>query len=109
MTYEEIVDKLNNGDKILVNEVSGTQLFMLIHDHVIKNVMVRDALYEFNFIPVDEPTGNCIFIDDNTYPVGSNFKELFRAIIRNYETEQTVGIAINDEYFVLNIEILETK
>lgn len=109
MTYEEIVDKLNNGDKVLVSEVSGTQLFMLIHDHVIHNVWVRDALYEFNFIPVDEPTWDCIFINDELYPAGKSFNELFRAIIRNYETEQTVGIAINDEYFVLNIEILETK
>lgn len=109
MTYEEIVDKLNNGDKVLVSEVSGTQLFMLIHDHVIKNVMLRNTLYEFNFIPVDEPTLNCIFIDDELYPAGKSFNELFRTIIKNYEAEQTVGIAINDEYFVLNIEILETK
>lgn len=109
MTYEKIIDKLNHGDKVLVSEVSGTQLFMLIHDHIIKNVMLRNTLYEFNFIPVDEPTCNCIFIDDNTYPAGSSFDGLFREIVRTYEEKQVIGIAINDEYFILEMEILETK
>lgn len=108
MTYEKIIDKINSGVKVPVSEVSGTQLFMLIHDRIINSIKFRNTLYEFNFIPIEEPTWNCIFIDDELYPVGRSLEELFRTIICYYEEKQVVGIALNDEYYTLEIEVLET-
>ena len=109
MTYEKIIDKINSGVKVPVSEVSGTQLFMLIHDRIINSIKFRNTLYEFNFIPTEEPTWDCIFINDEIYPVGKSLDELFRAIIRSYEEKQIIGIALNDEYYTLEIEVLETE
>ena len=109
MTYEEIINKINSGVKVFANEVSGTQLFMLIHDRIINGVQFRNTLYEFNFIPIEEPTRNCIFINDELYPVGKSLEELFHTIICSYEEKQIIGIALNDEYYTLELEVLETK
>ena len=109
MKYEEIAEKLKKKQMIMSSDVSGMQVFMLLHDRLVKNVKYHDELYEINFIPMEEPMDTTIRIDDKLYPKYRDVDKVFKLIIDLYKKDEPAYIDLDGEYYQIILDILETE
>ena len=105
MLYSDIVTKIRNNETIPASEISGKQIIMLFQDNEIHKVKYENILYEFNLIPVTYAY-ECINIADDLSFDGCN--ELIKAFIKDYNHNKINYIQIEDEYFEIRIDVLET-
>ena len=109
-TYEELTTKLRNKETVLLSDATLTQMFKLIHDKFIKYVAFQGTTYEITFLPVDECDSGCgyISLNENRYPE-NNFFKFITLILKNLDAENNVYLNLEDELFIIHIEILETE
>lgn len=109
MTYEEITTKLRAHECVKLSEISMTQLFMCMHDEIIKNVSLGGDVYELIFIPIEEPVGKVIYMDEQHYPTVSGVFDLLKEIVNSIKKNNSVTMLLEYELFELKVEVLETK
>lgn len=109
MTYNEIITKVHMGQRVYLKDVSGIQFMQLLHDKIIKQIQYDDDVYEINFVPIEEHLANCIYVNDRTYPIGSDTPDIIRKLMRCYKAHEPISMDLDDECFQIIVEVLETK
>ena len=109
MTYTEIVETIRSGKKVNLSLVTMPQVFMCLHDGVVKNVGMDGDVYELIFIPIEEPVGKVIYMDEQHYPTVHGVFELLREIIDSIKENNKITMSLEYEFFELKLEVLETK
>lgn len=107
MIYEEIIDRIKNHGKINASDVTGVQIFMLIHDKIIKNITDSKGEYEFNFVPIDTEEEFCE-INEKTCPDNDAFCRLSRQFVARAKDNLPIYVRMCGEDFELIIEVVET-
>ena len=107
--YNEIAAKVKAGKKISSIGIPGYYFFMLFHDRLIKQLFYKGVTYEMNFIPVDDVPDRCIVINDKTCRDFEVFVTMTTNMLEHYSEGLSVGIQLEDEYFQIIFEVLETN
>lgn len=109
-TYEELATKLRNKEIVLLSDATLTQMFKLIHDKLIQYVVFKGTTYEITFLPVDECDSGCEYIslNENSY-LETQFFPFVGLILKKLDAENNVYLNLEDELFIIHIEILETE
>lgn len=109
MTYFECCEKIRNKEKVSMNEVQGYWIFCMLHDRVMKNVKYKNKTYEVNFLLRENSLGTLFVINETTCKEWDDACTIFSKIVNNIEDcGNRVSICIDDEYFEIELEILET-
>jgi len=109
MTYIEIVEKIRGGEKVNLSTVTMPQVFMCMHDRVVKNIGINNDIYELIFIPIEEPVGKVIYMDEEHYPTTHDIFNLLQEIFDTIKENNSITMLLEDEFFELKLEVLETK
>lgn len=109
MKYEDLIKKLENKETISSDDVTGCQVFMLLHDHVLKNVDMSGNIYELNFLPIDEIPCDYIKMTEEEYGTYYSIRGVMEFIITRASNDKPVFMCLNNEYFELKVEVLETR
>ena len=108
MTYEEVVTKMRKKERISTKDVKGYWLFYLIQDGEIKTIKYNHTLYEINLIE-SKPVGSGLFtINELTCSTWRDVMSIMQTIIRGIEDGLQLYITLDDEYFEVKLEALET-
>ena len=109
MTYGEIVNKITAHEHIKAKDIPGIWFFYLLQDGVIKHVSFHGNTYEINFIP-SAPVSNGLFIvDDKLCKTGADAIDIFETIIRGVVDGLNLYIVLDEEYFEIKLELLESN
>jgi hypothetical protein len=108
-TYEELTTKLKNKESVSLSDATPTQVFKLIHDKIIKCVSFQGTTFEMTFLPVDKYNGYSGYTSLNDYPENRHFFNFVALILTNLDAENNVYLNLEDELFIIHIEILETE
>ena len=108
MTYGECCERLRaNGPKINLADIPGIWFFYFLIDREVKTVLYHASLYEINFIscghqfsafPINELT--CANVND--------IHTILDYIIDNYYNKTPTFVKVDDEYYKIEVEVLET-
>ena len=112
MEYNTIVERIKARQYLSYSDISGSQLFMLMHDGYLKNIIDnRDkCTYEINIIPIDKPHLPLIEINDKNYPTSIQLLDFFERIVDRYKLgASNTWVRYDDEEFEIEVEVLETK
>lgn len=108
MTYTEVVNALRSNGRVYPRDVKGYWMFFLLQDREIKNIRYRDKVYEVNFIPV-APCGSGVFvINENTCSKWDEAINIIGNIIAAIEDGLRRYVVIDEDYFEVKLEVLET-
>jgi len=108
MTYTEVVNKLRSNERVYPRDVKGYWMFYLLQDREIKNIQCRHKLYEVNFIPVAPCSSGVYVINECTCPDWSDALSIMNIIITAIEDGLHGYVVIDEEYFEVKLEVLET-
>lgn len=110
MTYEEVIRKFNNKEVVYSNEITGYQIFRLLLDRIVTTINVHNGdVYEFNFIPVEDDTPST-FIDMNEqYNTYYSIHDVVELIIKEYTANHNIFMRLDNKFFELKVEALETR
>ena len=107
MLYSEIVEKIRKNEKLALKDVTGLQLIMLIQDKEIESVRYHGNTFEVNFIPVTYAFGAYILKEEEL----SSFHDGEKIIehwINCYGVKKNIYVQIEDEYFAVVLDLLES-
>jgi len=107
MKYSEVVEKIRNHENLFSKDVTGFQLLMLIQDCEIKNIGYHGNLFEINFIPIPyafEP----YILKDEELPTFLDGEKIIEHWIHCYDVNKSIYVQIEDEYFEIRVELLES-
>lgn len=109
MTYGECCEKIRNGEKVTIRDITPIWILYLFQDRELKNIQIGNKLYEINFINSDVSIGVLFFANNNTCTKMSDAFKLIRNIISNIESGNRVTLCLDDEYFEIIVELLESE
>lgn len=108
MMYSDIVTKLRNKETVYGSEVSGYQLIMLLQDREIKNVKLDNTLYEVNFNIITYSFSATDITEENC-PTIRHAHKVIADWVNHYKSGLPSYIHMDNEYFEIIIDVLETK
>jgi len=109
-TYSELVEKIQKQEPVSFKEISGVQVFMLLHDRVVKSVNNYNTIYELNFLPADYSVKETIIhINEMTCPTYSSCGRVIDSIINQFKKHLPIYIMLEDELYELVVEVLESN
>ena len=103
LSYEKIIEKLNNKECVLSSDVTTEQLLMLYHDRYMKVVRYKHTLYELNLVPIENNEYKYLAYDK------ADCLSFLETIVKMLVEGQLVYILIQGEPFQIELEVLETK
>ena len=109
MTYADVVNKVQAKEHIKAKEIPGTWFFYLFQDGIIKTVSYKNNLYEVNFIPSAPVSTGLFIIDDQMCKTGFDAMNMFETIVRGVVDGLKLVIALDEEYFEIKLEMLESN
>ncbi len=104
MEYNKLVDLYKREMVVFTAEISGVQLFMLLHDKLISTVNYQGKLYKMSFTPVENYIAPLIIINDETCPDYHEGIETIYKIMKHLDKEPIHYIQIEDEIFKIEFE-----
>ena len=107
MRYSEIVEKVRNHENLSSKDITGFQLIMLLQDKEIKDFVYRGNRFEINFIPVTyafEP----YILNEEELPTFRDAERIIEHWVHCYDVKRTVYVQIEDEYFEIILDLLES-
>lgn len=107
MDYSEVVRKFKDKEPVHSTDINGVQIFMLLHDRLIKTVRLGSTLYEVNFIPMDYGMNSMLYINLATCQDYNDANTIFKRMITLYKNHEPIYINLEEEYFEIKLEILE--
>ena len=107
MQYSEIVEKLRNKLPIRAKEITGLQLIMLLQDKEIKDIKYYGNMFEINFIPVTYAFEAYVLKEDDL-PTFLDGERIIQQWIHYYEEKKAIYVQIEDEYFEVVLDLLES-
>ena len=113
MTLDELKTRIQNGERVPANIVSGIQIFMLLRDKIIETIKYNSYLYEMNFVPAHEDINIlrhiAYHITEESYPDVDSFNIWFKSFITfGTETNDTIFINLEGEYYEIILEVVES-
>jgi hypothetical protein len=110
MTLEEIKIKVKNHEKLSLNEVTGVQVFMLLHDRLIKDFSYHSYVYQMHFIPVEEENTfySAYIIDDTSCSDGVQAKRLIAEFVSNFTLGNAIFINLEGKHYEIILEVVES-
>jgi hypothetical protein len=107
MDYVDIVTKIENKEPLSSNDVTGIQLMNLLRQKVIKDIVYKGTKYEINFVPITFAF-TAITVTEETYPKFRDAEKLIEHFIHCYDAPTNCYIQLNNEYYKIILEVLET-
>ena len=108
MEYDKIVEKMRKKERVMSREITGFQHFKLLRDRVIPDVKCENIIYEINFIPTPF-SFNTIDLDEKEEDIGYfDALNIVATWIEKYEKKQSIYVKLEDIYYEIIIDILET-
>ena len=108
MDYVDIVTKIENKEHLSSNDVTGVQLMNLLREKVIKDIVYKGTRYEINFIPITY-SFDVIEINEETCATFIDATKMVEHWIHCYDVDKEIFIHFNNTYFMIILDILETK
>ena len=105
-TYNELVEKIQNQEPVACKDISGVQVFMLLHDRVVKSVKNHNTIYELNFLPVDYNVEETLRINEQTCPTYSSCGKMIDYIVKQFKKHLPIYIELEDELYEIIVEVL---
>lgn len=109
MTYGEIVNKITAHERIKAKDIPGTWFFYLLQDGVIKQISFHGNIYEINFIPSAPISSGLFIVDDKLCKTGDDAVDMLATIIRGVVDGLNLYIVLDEEYFEIKLELLESN
>lgn len=107
MQYFEIVEKIRNHEKLSAKDINGFQLIMLLQDKEVKNISYHGNLFEINFIPITYAF-EAYILKEEEFPTFRDGEKIIEHWIHCYDVNKTIYIQIENEYFEVILELLES-
>lgn len=107
MDYVDIVAKIENKEHLSSSDVTGVQLMNLLREKVIKDIVYKGTRYEINFVPITFAFG-AITVTDEIYSKFNDVVKLIEHFIHCYDAPTDCYIQLNNEYYKIILEVLET-
>lgn len=107
MKYSEIVEKVRNHEGLSITDVTGFQLLMLIRDKEVKTINYYGNIFEINFIPITyvfEP----YILKEEELPTYWDGERILEHWIRGYDAKKTIYVQMENEYFEVILDLLES-
>lgn len=110
MTLEEIKIKLENNERLFSSEITGVQLFMLLHDRIIKNLSYNSYVYQMHFIPVEEENTfySAYTINNVSCSNALQAQYLIGEFISDSKLGNAIFINLEGEYYEIILEVVES-
>ena len=108
MMYSDIVTKLRNKETVYDSEISGYQLIMLLQDREIKTIRFENTLYEINFNIITYSFSATDITEENC-PTMRHAQKVITDWVNHYKSGLHSYICMDNEYFEIIIDVLETK
>lgn len=112
MTLDELKTRIQNGERIPITIVPGAQIFMLLRDRIIETINYKSYIYEMNFVPAHEDINilryTAYHITEESCPDVDSFKRWFKSFITSTETNDTIFINLEGEYYEIILEVVES-
>ena len=107
MKYSEVVEKVRNHEGLSMTDITGFQLLMLIRDREIKTINYYGNIFEINFIPITYAFEPYILKEEelSTFWDGERILECW---IHYYDEKKAIYIQIENEYFEVILDLLES-
>ena len=106
-TYNELVEKIQKQEPVSFKEISGVQVFMLLHDRVVKSVNNYNTIYELNFLPIEYSVKETIiYINEKTCPTYSSCGRIIDSIINQFKKHLPIYVELEDELYEIIVEVL---
>lgn len=109
MTYGECCERLRKQEKIMTSDIPAIWFFYLLQDREIKNIQLDSKLYEINFISRDTSIGTLVLVNDQNCTQWHDLHRFITNIIHNIESGNRVTLCLDDEYFEIILELLESE
>lgn len=107
MLYSEIVEKVRHCERLSMKDISGFQLLMLLKDRELKDVMYYGNTFEVNFIPITY-TFEAYVLKEEELSSFRDGEEIIDHWIYCYKVNKSIYVQIEDEYFEIKLELLES-
>jgi hypothetical protein len=108
MQYFEIVEKLRNHERVPTKEISGFQLLMLLQDKEIESIDYRGNVFEINFISITYAF-DAYALKEEELPTIHDAEKIIEHWINCYDVKKAIYVQIENEYFEIILDLLETK
>ena len=108
MKYSEIVERLRNKTPVPASEITGLQLIMLLQDKEIKEISYHGNVFEINFIQITYTFAPSYVLKEDELPTFLDGERLIRQWVHYYEEKKSLYIQIEDEYFEVVLDLLES-
>lgn len=107
MQYAEVVERIRKHKGVKASDITGMQMIMLLQDREIKTVIMHGNEYEIYFIPVTYAF-EAIELSDVNCPTLYNAERFLEEWIERFENNKDIFVQIEDEFFQIIIDVLET-
>lgn len=107
MQYFEIVEKVRNHEHLTSKDITGFQLIMLLQDKEIKDIVYHGNKFEINFIPITY-TFEAYILSDTKLKTFNDAEKIIEHWIHCYDVKKSIYIQIEDEYFEVILDLLES-
>ena len=107
MKYSEIVEKVRNHEGLSITNITGFQLIMLLRDKEVKDIVYFGNKFEVNFIPITyafEPN----ILKEEELPRFHDGERLLERWIHCYDEKKPIYVQIENEYFEVILDLLES-
>ena len=108
MTYTEVVNKIRSKERLFPEDFKGYWMFHLLLEREIKDVQCHHKTYEVNFIPVEPCNSGVFVINERTCPNWTDACFIMNTIIQAIEDGLHRYVVIDEEYFEVKLEVMET-
>jgi hypothetical protein len=108
MQYSEIVEKLRKHTPVSAREITGRQLIMLLQDKEIKEIAYCGNVFEVNFIQITYTFMPSCVLKEDDLPTFLDGERIIRQWVHYYEEKKSFYMQIEDEYFEVVLDLLES-
>ena len=107
MEYSEIVEKVRHKTPLPMTDVTGYQLIKLLFDREVPNIRYQGNTFEVNFVPVTYAF-TATPITEEYLPTFKDGERLITQWIECNKTDTPMYVMLNDDYFEIKLELLES-
>ena len=107
MKYSEVIEKVRRHEAIPRQDVSGFHLLLLMRDKEITNINYYGNVFEVNFIPIAYAFEAHVLKEEELSTV-TDGEKIIEHWVHCYDVKKSIYVQIEDEYFEIKLELLES-